>query len=100
MNSIFTEGTPDARSKRYIAPKRLVWQSGPVDSPEKIIESEKPIQATLNPMNNFCTMKEGGSILVDFGCELHGGLALVIQGCSSEVEKAGSLHIRFGESVM
>lgn len=100
MNSIFTEGTPDARSKRYIAPKRLVWQSGPVDSPEKIIESEKPIQATLNPMNNFCTMKEGGSILVDFGCELHGGLALVIQGGSCEVEKAGSLHIRFGESVM
>ncbi len=100
MNGIFKEGNVDARVKRYLAPKKLIWQNGPVESPEKIIESEKPVQATLNPRNNFCVIQEGGSILVDFGSELHGGLALVIQGCECAVKKAGALHIRFGESVM
>lgn len=99
MNSIFNEGIQDKRVKKYLAPKKLIWQNGSVQNVEAIMESEKPMQAPL-VATSLCTIEEGGSILLDFGCELHGGIAIAVQGCKSEVEKEGSLHIRFGESVM
>lgn len=99
MNGIFNEGIRDNRVKKYLAPKKLMWQNGPVTNVDAIMESEKPMQAPL-VAKSLCTMEEGSSILIDFGCELHGGLALATQGCKSDVDKEGLLHIRFGESVM
>lgn len=99
MNGIFNEGTQDKRIKKYLAPKKLMWQNGPVTNTDAIIEDKKTMQAPL-VAKSLCTMEEGGSVLIDFGCELHGGLALATQGCKSDVEKEGLLHIRFGESVM
>ncbi len=99
MNGIFNEGTQDKRIKKYLAPKKLMWQNGSVTNTDAIIEDKKTMQAPL-VAKSLCTMEEGGSVLIDFGCELHGGLALATQGCKSDVDKEGLLHIRFGESVM
>lgn len=99
MRKIFSEGTCDKRVKKYLAPKKIIWQEGPVASSEVLLDESKPVQAPLVP-KSICEIKEGGSVLLDFGCELHGGLALVTQGCSGTVEREGDLHIRFGESVM
>lgn len=99
MNSIFNEGIADKRVKKYLAPKKLLWQNGSVGDISAIMDPDKPVQAPLSA-KTLCNLEEGGSILLDFGCELHGGIALVIQGAKSNVDKEGALHIRFGESVM
>lgn len=98
MREIFSEGIRDERVKKYLMPKKLIWQNGDVENAEALMK-EKPLQAPLNAPE-LCTIKAGGSLLFDFGTELHGGLLLIVHGCVCDVEKEGRLHIRFGESVM
>ncbi len=98
MRDIFSKGISDNRIKKYLLPQRLLWQSGPVENADCLL-LEKPLQAPLNP-RDLCTISEGGSLLLDFGCELHGGLMLIVHGCGCEAEKEGRLHLRFGESAM
>ncbi|MBQ2940867.1 MAG: alpha-L-rhamnosidase [Clostridia bacterium] len=98
MRNVFTEGIRDTRAKRYLMPKKIVWTNGDIDNVEALM-MDKPLQAPLN-IGPVCTIKEGGSILLDFGYEIHGGLLVIAHGCECDVQKEGRLHIRFGESVM
>ena len=72
MRNVFTEGIRDTRAKRYLMPKKIVWTNGDIDNVEALM-MDKPLQAPLN-LGPVCTIKEGGSILLDFGYEIHGGL--------------------------
>lgn len=98
MKDIFSKGIQDNRVKKYLLPQKLLWQNGPVENAECLL-AEKPLQAPLNA-GELCKISEGGSLLFDFGTELHGGLMLIVHGCRCEVEKEGRLHLRFGESAM
>ncbi len=91
----------DERTRFYITPKRIVWQS---DSTGKYVKNPEVVlkkgfgQAQTTPSENFVLTSDKdhrAGILLDFGKELTGGIQIVINSKS----KNAKLRIRFGESV-
>ena len=92
---------PDPRVRRYVAPTRIVWQSGSAPEIEGSDTLLKPgeEQATLAAYPQ-CTLRNNGStpgLLLDFGRELHGGIQIVTN--NTKDNKPVKLRVRFGESV-
>ena len=90
----------DPRTRRYIAPARIVWQSDSagVEGAEVLLKGGEE-QATL-AAHPSCVLKNSGSapgLLLDFGRELHGGIQLVTN--STKDNKPVRMRVRFGESV-
>lgn len=79
----------DARVRRYLLPKRIVWQANAPDMEYLLTEEGKTR-----------TLKHAGampSLLVDFGREIHGGIHIENGMTSDHVPVR--LRVRFGESV-
>lgn len=87
----------DPRVRRYIIPQRIVWQSSDktIENAQKLLSAGSG-QVTLDN-NNPCMLHEGGSVLVDFGRELHGGLQIMVGRMKSQTP--ARFRVRFGESV-
>ncbi len=82
----------------YIAPTRLVWQSGNVYNPELLLQTDNGHIVFSN--SNVCRMQNHGdiaSILLDFGRELHGSVQLRVTDTTDN--KPVRIRIRLGESV-
>jgi alpha-L-rhamnosidase len=92
----------DPRVRRYVMPKRIVWQSkesgAVVENPDVLLEAGCG-QVTLdNPI--ACTLRHNGGapgLLLDFGCELSGGVQIMVAGTAKG--QPVRLRVRFGESV-
>ncbi|MDD4773118.1 MAG: alpha-L-rhamnosidase C-terminal domain-containing protein [Eubacteriales bacterium] len=92
----------DPRTRRYLAPKRIMWTRGSVSNPEALLE-EKSSQITLDA-GNACVLenKPGqpkAAILLDYGIEINGSARLMIWHVRGEGNRA-NLRVRFGESAM
>ncbi len=96
----------DPRVRTYVLPKKVVWtnDSARVLRPDallKVVHGQVPDKQWISSPQ-CCTLvnnQNPGSIVLDFGRELHGGLQI---GCSpSKDAKDGKmrLRVRFGESV-
>jgi alpha-L-rhamnosidase len=97
----------DPRTKYYIDPVRIVWQSkteGALIERPELLMLGRDGQSLLNtPMENACILRHEGSepgILLDFGVELHGGVQICIVGGSNKDRRTAKLRVRFGESAM
>lgn len=95
----------DQRVRQYLYPKRVVWTSGTgVRNSEQLL---KPVlgqtsTSIMGDESQACVLSGGGSILLDFGCEIHGSFrveARDLKPGKSSVGKTVQLRIRFGESV-
>lgn len=94
----------DEMTRVYITPQRIVTKYAGKEN--QLIKNEQLLlvkgngQAEMN-RKNCCWMTstdhEKASLLLDFGCELHGGLKLVMG--SSTRRQPSLVRIRFGESV-
>ena len=91
----------DNRIRAYISPARILWKQATGDAvltnEQYLLESGNG-QSELN-QTHLCHLSNGKtgqvSILLDFGCELQGGLQIVTgQSASKEVK----VRLRFGES--
>lgn len=94
----------DARTRRYLIPKRVVYTQGTVRCIENILR-EKSNQIAFIPesekLHCFLENKEGqphAAILLDFGIEFAGSLRIMINKGSTPSRRSTFL-IRFGESV-
>lgn len=94
----------DNRKRVFLTPVRVLWQSengdqSSVENSEILLENREP-QISLQAVNP-CIMHNRGkeaSILLDFGCEIHGGAVLYVwQETKGEGVK---VRVRFGESAM
>jgi alpha-L-rhamnosidase len=97
----------DPRTRYYIYPVRIVWQSqeqGAVIERPELLLIGRDGQSLLNaPMEKACILRHAGSapgILFDFGTELHGGVQICIVGGSKKDRRTAKLRVRFGESAM
>jgi len=84
------DGELDPRARRYVRPVAVVWKSGEVHNDAALLTGQGP----------GCIMKGGAtpaSLLLDFGKELHGGIAL--NNGIVPVQAPVKVRIRFGESV-
>ena len=81
---------------KYLMPLRIV-SADKTEYAEKLLK-EKPLQADFN-YDDCAIIKCGGFVLLDFGKELKGGIALTVQKLSEKMDTA-KVRIVFGESVM
>lgn len=92
----------DPRTRRYLAPKRVMWTSGNVVNADALLE-EKSSQITLGS-GNACVLenRQGqpkAALLLDYGIEINGSARLMIWGVAGRNNRA-DLRVRFGESAM
>jgi hypothetical protein len=75
----------------------VVWQSaGPTVDNSKALLAAGSGQVTLDSRSP-CVLHEGGSVLVDFGRELHGGVQIMVGRMKKSTP--ARFRVRFGESV-
>ncbi|MBQ8588722.1 MAG: alpha-L-rhamnosidase [Clostridia bacterium] len=82
----------------YIVPKRIVTEAETENSEHLL--GDTPRQASIGSTVS-CVIKDGGYILLDFGCELQGGVELCMNSVSdiTNSEGFGKVRIVLGESV-
>ncbi len=94
----------DPRVREYIVPVRVVRTAGNVVGAENLLQA-RPAQISLEQPYFWPPCKlvnQGGqkaSVLVDFGCEIHGSARLYSWYVKNAAGDRVNLRLRFGESV-
>lgn len=105
------DDAPDARTRTFVYPKRVVWNTPSRMSGGKAASSTENIERLLDRKHGqVCETYFGRSVgtrlvnngdrpgvVLDFGRELHGGIQIGMSPASDRIGK--KLRIRFGESV-
>lgn len=82
---------------KYIMPTRIVISENTEDISNLLID--KSMQVGFK--NTDCAIiKQGGYVVLDFGRELCGGIAMTVRGTTIEYPEYAKCRIVFGESVM
>ena len=89
--SIYQHSIRDERIREYVPVSRILLQEKISGAGEWI--GSGSIQPMFSDSITGARLESGGSVLLDFGIELHGGIRIVNLG------KEGRVRIRFGESV-
>lgn len=103
QNGFFEDCEVDSRSRIYITPKRILWESeqdkGVVINSGMLLD-KKSSQISLVPVNPCKLINRGNtpSLLIDYGIEIHGGIFLLAWKASKQ--EGVKVRIRFGESAM
>lgn len=91
----------DTRTRAYISPVRIMWTQNEelIAGAENLLLPGNGQATTAKTPKCIFTSKEGKrpSILLDFGCEIQGGLQFVT--CKRNVTKPIKIRVRLGESV-
>ncbi len=90
----------DTRKRKFLMPKKIVKTTGNITDVEKLL-MEKPLQIGLGEPHfteMACTDTENASVILDFGCELHGGIRLLVPNFVGDVPYP-EVRITFGESL-
>ena len=94
--------TVDPRTRRYIAPKRVVLTEGEVTGEASLLQ-ERSNQITLMTGDNCTLVNKPGQphakIVLDYGMEFAGSVRLMIWGVDGPGARA-DIIVRTGESVM
>ena len=94
----------DPRVRKYIVPVRVVRTTGDVTGTAAMLQP-RPAQISLTRPEGWeaCRLRNGrgvrASLLVDFGCEIHGSVRLYAWGAKHDGRNAVKACLRFGESV-
>ena len=91
----------DTRSRRYIVPERIVKTEGLVEGADILLEyRNRQIELYETKLVKMTTSGESkAGILLDFGREFHGGVAIGVYSVKDTAEKFHTLRLCFGESV-
>ncbi len=92
-------GRQEVTSRMDLEPIRIVWTQGKVTNVKGLL-CQKSRQITLNQSKPVVmqTKKDMmASVLLDFGCEIHGGLKIL--QWTEDTGRGAKIRIRFGESV-
>ena len=94
MNRLFYPGMrKDDMARAWVPPVRIVHQTECVKNAERLC-GKLETQAYLHFDPEFCTIPAGGSVIFDFGQELHGAFSL-----TSASMQAIKIRVTLGESV-
>lgn len=86
----------DPRVRRFMTPKRVVWQSEGVTGAENmLVPTEKQVHFNVPQMMVLQSTDKPASVLLDFGVEFHGYVKLFIQYVDTQ---RAQIRVRFGES--
>lgn len=86
----------DERTRLYLTPKRMVWETNTQNSASLLEHKSKQISLHGDALCKLCNQGTNAAILLDFGQEMHGGLEFSVQKITGA--RQVQLRIRFGES--
>ena len=94
----------DDRTRTYLPPTALVWQSDSGVSGAQVLLASRLPQAVFS-REPCCVLESGSGLVLDFGRELHGGVALTVNLVHwLDGRKTGpgpvQVRLRLGESVV
>ena len=87
----------DPRTRRYVTPCRVVWQSGGPNAPKNAEALLDKDDQTICEMSFKDKKADAPAVILDFGRELHGGLQ--IENGMTKSHDPVRVHLTFGESV-
>lgn len=87
----------DSRTRVYLSPVKICYETPDLVTGCECLLDKKPAQITLEP-KSACTIKKNGSIVLDFGTEIFGGIQISVFHGSGDSGVA-SVRLRFGESL-
>lgn len=82
--------------KEYILPKRVVTYKD-AENPESLLKDGERQAFMLRDLTKCCTIKKGGYVVLDIGCEIQGGAEITFERF---MEREKKVRVVFGESVM
>lgn len=80
---------------RYVMPTAVAVQKDAQNS--DVLLKEHPRQALIFGCFEYCTIKKGGYVVLDMGCEIHGGADITFE---KQFKASKTVRVTFGESVM
>ncbi|MBU3874525.1 alpha-L-rhamnosidase [Faecalicatena sp. AGMB00832] len=93
----------DERARAYLIPQKVLWETNDITA--RVIDShvlleQRSPQISLDSQSPciLCNDGQPASILLDFGCEIHGGI--VIHAWKETTGKGAKVRVRFGESAL
>ena len=87
---IYANAIRDMRVREYLPVTRVLWQKDTYNA--AALCGNMNLQPLVSPDCPCVILKKGGSILLDFGIEFHGGIRIV------NTAKTRRIRLRFGES--
>lgn len=99
--SILENAEQDNRKRVYITPQKILWETNNeyanVINSGALLKKRSPqiSLAAIKPCV-LCNNGRPASVLLDFGCELHGGI--VISAWKDTTGQGAKIRVRFGES--
>lgn len=90
----FSNNQPETVTK-YVVPQKVVTTQD-AENAEYLIQDNNR-QAIIFNKIEYCTIKKGGYVVLDMGCEIHGGVVVTLD---KFVYDSLDVRITFGESVM
>lgn len=87
----------DPRTRIFLTPVKICYETPECVSGCEHLLDTKSAQITLEP-KNACTIKKNGSIVLDFGIEIFGGIQISVFHGSGDSGVA-MVRLRFGESL-
>lgn len=102
-DEITSAAQKDQRVRVYLTPKKILWETSGsrarVINSHMLLEKRSP-QISLESQNPciLCNNGECASVLLDFGCEIHGGI--VIYAWNETTGRGARVRVRFGESAL
>lgn len=98
LEKLKNRGRAAVTSRLDLEPVKVVWTQGQVLNPDNLLKKrERQISLTASEPTVLETSDETASILLDYGCELHGGIRIL--AWQGEPEEGVRVRVRFGESV-
>lgn len=86
----------DPRVRRFMTPRRVVWQSEGVTGAEyMLVPTDKQVHFNVPQVMTLQSTDQPASVLLDFGVEFHGNVKLYIEYLQP---KRAQIRVRFGES--
>ncbi len=95
LPSALAAGIRDPRVRRYVAPSRIVTATPGVREAERLLHSTEIQSYAYNDMP-VCRIAPGHGLVLDFGCELPGGIRIVTSPNGTFTSR---VRLTFGESV-
>lgn len=91
------KGRKEITSRLTLEPVRIIWQQGEIENAQVLLEPRsRQISLAATRPAVMRTGERQASLLLDFGCELHGGIR--IQLWQESTGKGARVRVRFGES--
>lgn len=99
IQELCSRGRKVDTSRLTLEPEKILWKQGDVKNEEQLLKQHsRQISLSAREPVTLRTNGQMAGILLDFGCEIHGGIRILTW--QESTGRGARVRVRFGESVM